>query len=138
MLLTFPTPPYERGSYTRKKKTQRRPLRLRGKFVEQRQVSLTPWALEQFRVGVFSAAAAIRKLAHTTLNLSFATLRNRRPTLLRAPAYRTPSEASPRRRCGHASRFLHFFYPCFACCANTRTLNLFLFTRYTGRTRRKT
>ena len=39
-------------------------------------------------------------------NLSFITLRNRRPTLLRAPTYRTPSEASPRRRCGHASRFL--------------------------------
>jgi len=39
-------------------------------------------------------------------NLSFVTLRNWRPTLLRAPAYRTPSEASPRRRCGHASRFL--------------------------------
>jgi len=37
-------------------------------------------------------------------NLSFVTLRNRRPTLLRASAYRTPSEASPRRRCGHASR----------------------------------
>ena len=31
-------------------------------------------------------------------NLSFVALRNRRPTLLRAPAYRTPSEASPRRR----------------------------------------
>ena len=39
-------------------------------------------------------------------NLSFVTLRIRRPTLLRAPAYRTPSEANPRRRCGHASRFL--------------------------------
>jgi len=26
--------------------------------------------------------------------------------LLRASAYRTPSEASPRRRCGHASQFL--------------------------------
>jgi len=39
-------------------------------------------------------------------NLSFETLRNRLPTLLRASAYRTPSEASPRRRCGHASRFL--------------------------------
>jgi len=37
-------------------------------------------------------------------NLSFVTLRSWRPTLLRAPAYRTPSEASPRRRCGHASR----------------------------------
>jgi len=40
-------------------------------------------------------------------NFSFVALRNRRPTLLRAPAYRTLSEASPRRRCGHASRF-HF------------------------------
>jgi len=39
-------------------------------------------------------------------NLSFATLRTLRPTLLRASAYRTPSEASSRRRCGHASRFL--------------------------------
>ena len=39
-------------------------------------------------------------------NLSFVALRNRRPTLLRASAYLTPSEASPRRRCGHASQFL--------------------------------
>ena len=39
-------------------------------------------------------------------NLSFVTLQNRRPTLFRAPAYRTPSEASLRRRCGHACRFL--------------------------------
>jgi len=39
-------------------------------------------------------------------NLHSVPLRNRRPTLLRAPACRTPSEASPRRRCGHASRFL--------------------------------
>jgi len=39
-------------------------------------------------------------------NLSFVKLRNRRPTLLRASAYLTLSEASPRRRCGHASRFL--------------------------------
>ena len=37
-------------------------------------------------------------------NHSFVTLQNQRPTLLRAPAYRTPSEASPRRRCSHASR----------------------------------
>jgi len=39
-------------------------------------------------------------------NLSFATLWTRRPTLLRASAYRTSSEASSRRRCSHASRFL--------------------------------
>jgi len=39
-------------------------------------------------------------------NLSCVSLRNRRPTLLRASAYRKPSEASPRRRCGHASQFL--------------------------------
>jgi len=45
-----------------------------------------------FLVGVLSAAAATRKA--------------RRPTLLRAPAYRTPSEASPRPRCGHASWLL--------------------------------
>jgi len=42
-------------------------------------------------------------------NLSFVKLRNRRPTLLRAPAYRTPSEASARRRCGHASRRLYVY-----------------------------
>ena len=53
-----------------------------------------------------SATAAIRKLPPYHSNLSFPTLGTRRPTLLRAPAYRTPSEASPRRRCGHASRFL--------------------------------
>jgi len=55
-----------------------------------------------------SAAAAIRKLpmAPILTLVSFVTLRNRRPTLLRASAYRTPSEASPRRRCGHASQFL--------------------------------
>ena len=39
---------------------------------------------------------------HSKLN--FVALRNRRPTLLRAPVNRTPSEASPRRRCGHVSR----------------------------------
>jgi len=39
-------------------------------------------------------------------SVSFVTLRNRRPTLPRAPTYRTPSEASPRRRCGQASRFV--------------------------------
>jgi len=39
-------------------------------------------------------------------NLSFVTLRNRRPTLLCARAYCTPSEASPQRRCGHASPLL--------------------------------
>jgi len=56
--------------------------------------------------GCLSAAAAIRKTPPYRSNRRFATLRNRRPTLLRAPAYRTPSEASSRRRCGHASRFL--------------------------------
>jgi len=57
-------------------------------------------------VGVLSAAAAIRNPPQYHSNLSFVTLRNRRPTLLRAPAYRTPSEASPRQRCGRASRVL--------------------------------
>jgi len=43
-------------------------------------------------------------------SISFVTLRNRRPTLLRAPAYRTPSEAGPalalgpRRRCAVRQR----------------------------------
>jgi len=34
-----------------------------------RKVRLTPWALEPFLVGVLSAAAAIRKLAHTILTI---------------------------------------------------------------------
>jgi len=39
---------------------------------------LTPWALQPFLVGGLSAAAAIRKLPHTIINLSFATLRSQR------------------------------------------------------------
>ena len=56
--------------------------------------------------GCFERCCSNKKTPRYHSNLSFATLRNWRPTLLRAPAYRTPSEASPRRRCGHASRFL--------------------------------
>jgi len=37
-------------------------------------------------------------------NLRLATRRALRPTVFRASVYRTPSEASSRRRCGHASR----------------------------------
>ena len=57
-------------------------------------------------MGVLSATAATSPPPPYHSNLIFVTLRNRRPTLLRAPAYRTPSKASPRRRCGHASRVL--------------------------------
>jgi len=56
--------------------------------------------------GCFERCCSNKKAPPYHSNLSFVTLRNRRPTLLRASAYRTPSEASPRRRCGHASRFL--------------------------------
>ena len=56
--------------------------------------------------GYFERCCSNKKTPTYHSNLNFVTLRNRRPTLLRAPAYRTPSEASPRRRCGHASRFL--------------------------------
>ena len=34
-----------------------------------KKVKLAPWALEPFLVGVLSAAAAIRKLPHTSLTL---------------------------------------------------------------------
>ena len=54
----------------------------------------------------FERYCSNRKTPPYHSNLSFVARRNRRPTLLRAPAYRTPSEASPRRRCGHAGRFL--------------------------------
>jgi len=56
--------------------------------------------------GRFERCCSNNKTRPYHSNLSFVALRNRRPKLLRAPAYRTPSEASPRRRCGHASRFL--------------------------------
>ena len=56
--------------------------------------------------GCFERCCSKKKTPPYHSNLSFVTLRDRRPTLLRASAYRTPSEASPRRRCGHASRFL--------------------------------
>ena len=52
--------------------------------------------------GCFERCCSNQKTPPYHSNLSFVTLRNRRPMLLRAPAYRTPSEASPRRRCGHA------------------------------------
>jgi len=53
--------------------------------------------------GWFERCCSNQKTPPYHSNLSFVTLRNRRPTLLRAPAYRRPSEASPRRRCGHVS-----------------------------------
>jgi len=56
--------------------------------------------------GCFERCCSNKKTPPYHSNLRFETLRNRRPTLLRASAYRTPSEASPQRRCGHASRFL--------------------------------
>jgi len=56
--------------------------------------------------GCFERCCSNKKTPPYHSNLSFVTLRTRRWTLLRAPAYRTPFEASPRRRCGHASRFL--------------------------------
>ena len=48
--------------------------------------------------GCFERCCSNKKTPPYHSNLSFVTLRNRRPTLLRASAYRTPSEASPRRR----------------------------------------
>jgi len=96
-------------------------------------------------------------------NLSSVTLRNWRPTLLRAPAYRTPSEAGPRRWCGRASRFRWNgecrggrtgaqprvkgltraekktkFYLYLACFVHIVTLNMYEFLSYTGLTRRNT
>jgi len=56
--------------------------------------------------GCFERCCSNNKTLTYHSNLSCVTLRTRRPTLLRAPAYRTPSEASSRRRCGHACRFL--------------------------------
>jgi len=56
--------------------------------------------------GCFERCCSNKKTPPNHSNLSFVTLRNRRPMRLRAPAHRTPSEASPRRRCGHASQFL--------------------------------
>jgi len=43
--------------------------------------------------GCFERCCSNKKTPPYHSNLSFATLRNQRPTLLRAPAYRTPSEA---------------------------------------------
>ena len=54
----------------------------------------------------FERCCSNKKIPPYHSDRSLVTLRNQRPTLLRAPAYRAPSEASPRRRCGHASRFL--------------------------------
>jgi len=48
--------------------------------------------------GCFERCCSNKKTPPYHSNLSFVTLRNQRPTLLRAPAYRTPSEASPWRR----------------------------------------
>jgi len=41
--------------------------------------------------------------SYRSSNLSFVTLQTPWRTLLRVPAYRTPSKASPLRRCGHVS-----------------------------------
>ena len=60
--------------------------------------------------GCFERCCSNKKTPPYHSNLSFATLRTLRPTLLRASAYRTPSEASSRRRCGRASRFFRFLY----------------------------
>jgi len=43
--------------------------------------------------GCFERCCSNKKTPPFHSNLSFVTLRNRRPQLLRAPAYRTPSEA---------------------------------------------
>ena len=59
-----------------------------------------------FLCGCFERCCSNQKTPAYHSNLNFIALRNRRPTLLRAPAYRTPSEASPRRRCSHASQYL--------------------------------
>ena len=56
--------------------------------------------------GCFERCCSDKKTPPYHSNLSFVALRNRRPTLLRAPAYCTRSEASHGRRCGYASWFL--------------------------------
>jgi len=56
--------------------------------------------------GCFGRCCSNKKTPPYHSHLSCVTLRNRRPTLLRAPVYHTPSEACTQRRCGHASRFL--------------------------------
>jgi len=71
--------------------------------------------------GCFERCCSNKKTPPYHSNLSFVAFPNRRPTLLRAPAYRTPSEASPWRRCGHASRFLY---------ARARSGILFMFIRF--------
>jgi len=50
--------------------------------------------------GCFERSYSNKKTPPYYSHLSFVTLRTRRPTLLRAPVYRTLSEASPWRRCG--------------------------------------
>ena len=54
--------------------------------------------------GSFESCCINKKTPPQHFNLSFVTLRNRRPTLLRTSVNRTPSEVSPWRRCGHASQ----------------------------------
>jgi len=56
--------------------------------------------------GCFERCCSNRNTPPYNSKLNFATSRTLRPTLLHASAYRTPPEASSRRRCGHASRFL--------------------------------
>jgi len=56
--------------------------------------------------GCFERCCSNKKTPPYHSNLSFATLRTLRQTLLRASAYIGPSEASSRRQCSHASRFL--------------------------------
>jgi len=59
--------------------------------------------------GCFERCCSNQKTPQYHSNLGFVTLRNRRPTLLHASAYRTRPRLAfgdPRRRCGHASRFL--------------------------------
>jgi len=56
----------------------------------------------------FERSCSNKKTPRYYANLSFSTLRTRRTTLGRAPAYYTASEASSRRRCGHASPLLWY------------------------------
>jgi len=56
--------------------------------------------------GCFERSCSHKKTPPCQSNLNFVTLRTPRPTQLRVSAYRTPSEASPRRRCSHVSRDL--------------------------------
>ena len=74
--------------------------------------------------GCFERCCSYKKTPLYHSNLGFATLRTRRPTLLR---YHTPSEASSRRRCGRASRFLWS-----RCVYIGRVLAVFLIVGITG------